>query len=279
MRKTAQLLMLACTMFVLQAHATFNVQGLWWNSAESGWGVNLAHQSDVLFMSWFTYDSTGAGLWMFASGMNKTGTDTYSGQLFQATGSAFDAYDPTRFNQTIVGVASFTFSDANTGTFTYTVGSVTQSKQITRFVVEPGAAALTCTQSGSYGSDPNYSDLWWRSPAGAEPGWGINVAHQNNTIFLSWFTYGADGRGLWAFASNMTRTPGSRTFTGDLFTATGPAFSGPWNAAPVVGTRIGTVALDFTDASNGVFTYIVGPVMQSKSVTRDIFQPAPTICR
>jgi type IV pilus assembly protein PilB len=29
---------------------------------------------------------------------------------------------------------------------------------------------------------PNYQGLWWRSPAGAEAGWGIQVAHQGETL-------------------------------------------------------------------------------------------------
>ncbi|MGC1818702.1 MAG: S8 family peptidase, partial [Casimicrobiaceae bacterium] len=36
-----------------------NYQGLWWASpagSESGWGINFAHQGDVIFATWFTYD-------------------------------------------------------------------------------------------------------------------------------------------------------------------------------------------------------------------------------
>ena len=32
------------------------------------------------------------------------------------------------------------------------------------------------------------------APADSEPGWGINFAHQSDTIFATWFTYGADGK-------------------------------------------------------------------------------------
>ena len=43
--------------------AATNYQDLWWvaNGAESGWGVNLAHQGDNLFASWFTYDTDQLG--------------------------------------------------------------------------------------------------------------------------------------------------------------------------------------------------------------------------
>ena len=45
--------------------ATLNVDGLWWNSpggSESGW-ENFAHQGDIVFATWLTYDLTGKALW------------------------------------------------------------------------------------------------------------------------------------------------------------------------------------------------------------------------
>ena len=41
-----------------------NYQGLWFNPNESGWGVNFAHQGDLIFASWFTYDLSGKGTWL-----------------------------------------------------------------------------------------------------------------------------------------------------------------------------------------------------------------------
>src|SRR5947207_2926852 len=41
-----------------------NYQGLWWAApagAEDGWGINFAHQGNVIFGTWFTYDTTGRG--------------------------------------------------------------------------------------------------------------------------------------------------------------------------------------------------------------------------
>ncbi|HEX8738685.1 MAG TPA: S8 family peptidase, partial [Casimicrobiaceae bacterium] len=43
----------------------------------------------------------------------------------------------------------------------------------------------------------NYQGLWWASPAGSESGWGLNVAHQGNIIFATWFTYDTSGKALW----------------------------------------------------------------------------------
>ncbi len=48
----------------IAAAAAVNYQGLWFNPAESGWGINFAHQGDLIFASWFTYDLTGKGTWL-----------------------------------------------------------------------------------------------------------------------------------------------------------------------------------------------------------------------
>jgi hypothetical protein len=117
--------------------ASPNFQDLWWRGpSESGWGVNLTHQGDTLFATWFTYDAAGKGLWLVASDVRKTATNTYSGALFRTTGPAFSAspWNPSQVAVTNVGSVTFTFSDANNGTFAYTVNGVSQSKPITRQV-------------------------------------------------------------------------------------------------------------------------------------------------
>ena len=42
--------------------ASLNFQGTWWNApggSESGWGINFAHQGDMIFATWFTHDANG----------------------------------------------------------------------------------------------------------------------------------------------------------------------------------------------------------------------------
>jgi hypothetical protein len=40
----------------------------------------------------------------------------------------------------------------------------------------------------------NYQGLWYNP---TEAGWGINFAHDGDTIFASWFTYDLTGKGTW----------------------------------------------------------------------------------
>jgi hypothetical protein len=125
------------------APATPNYGDLWWRSeAESGWGVNIVHQGDILFATWFTYEAGGTaaapakGMWLVMSNGDKTGTGVYTGGLQRTTGpnpfSNSVAFDPNLVQRTTVGDATFTFTDADNGTFRYTVNNVTQTKPIQR---------------------------------------------------------------------------------------------------------------------------------------------------
>ena len=260
-----------------------NVQGLWFASpafSESGWGVNLAQQGDIVFATWFTYDTDGSGMWLVMSdGRRQAGTNTYQGQLFRTTGPAFDSatFDPTRVTPAPVGSATFSFTDGNNGTFTYTVNNVTQTKAITRQIF--ASPLPTCAEGGAAGSAPNFSDLWFRSPAFSESGWGVNLTQQGDVLFVTWFTYDANGKGLWLVGSDVRRTTGN-TFTGQLFRTTGPAFSStPFNPTQVVPSAVGTATFTFTDANNGTFAYTVNGVSQSKPITRQVFSTPATVCR
>ncbi|MFZ3322000.1 MAG: hypothetical protein WA190_06475 [Usitatibacter sp.] len=249
--------------------ATVNVQGLWWNApagSESGWGINLTQQGDTLFATWFTYDSDGSGLWLVMPNGAKTASNTYTGPLYRTTGPAFSAspWLAAGVASTAVGTATFTFIDANTGTFAYAVNGFSQTKSIVRELFFTTAAPV-CSEGTTPGQ--NYQGLWWNAN---ESGWGVNLTHQADTLFATWFTYDASGKGLWLVMSNGAKTaPGS--YTGALYRTTGPAYNVPFNSSPVVPTQVGTATFTFSDPGNGTFTYSVNGTSQSKSITRQIF--------
>src|SRR5260221_669503 len=89
-------------------------------------------------------------------------------------------------------------------------------------------------------SSDTYQGLWWNSPAGSESGWGLNIAHQGDTLFATWFTYDASHRGLWLVMSSGQKTaPG--TYTGPLYRTTGPRFdSAQWTGSSVVASPVGS---------------------------------------
>mgnify|MGYP001797017603 CR=1 FL=1 len=50
-------ILLLCASITAQAQVTTspNYTALWWNPAESGWGMNLTHQGSIMFSTVFTY--------------------------------------------------------------------------------------------------------------------------------------------------------------------------------------------------------------------------------
>lgn len=108
---------------------------LWWGgAAESGWGLSISQQYDVMFLAWFVYDANGKPTWyvatdcvVVAAGNGCTGT------LYHTSGPPFGpTFDPSRVQVTPAGSVSVTFTDPNHGTLDYSVGAVTASKPITR---------------------------------------------------------------------------------------------------------------------------------------------------
>ena len=261
--------------------AVANYEGLWWNSpagSESGWGINLAHQGDVIFATWFTYDTTGKAWWLSMSAA-KTAEATYGGTLYQTTGPAFNAvpFNPSSVTATAVGNATLTFSSTDDGTFAYTVNGVSQIKSITRQVF---GTVPACT----FGAQPdltqatNYQDLWWNVPAGSESGWGIDFTHQGDTIFATWFTYGLDGTPMWL--SVTASKTAAQTYSGTFYRTTGPAFNAvPFSPSAITATAVGNATLTFTHGNAGTFAYTVDGVAQTKTITRQVFRTPGTVCR
>jgi hypothetical protein len=266
---------------MLAGASDINVQGLWWAApagSESGWGINLAHQGDVIFATWFTYDANGKAWWLSMTA-NKTADNVYAGTLYQTHGPAFDAvpFDPAVVVRTPVGSGTLTFTDASSAQFAYVVNGIAQTKSLTREVF---GVLPTCT----FGTQPNlalatnYQDLWWASPPGSESGWGINLTEQSNIVFGTWFTYDSDGTPLWLSVTANNTAPGA--YTGTLYRTTGPAFNAvPFDPAAVVRTPVGTATFAFGDGANATFAYTVDGIAQTKSITREVFVAPGTVCQ
>lgn len=255
-------------------------QGLWWAApagAESGWGISLAHQGDTIFAIWSTYDTEGAGWWL-SMAAQRTAEGTYAGQLIETHGPAFSAtpFSPTTVRAVPVGTGMLTFSDEDRGVFSYVVNGVAQAKPITRqlFGVPPSCAGVARQELAQA---TNYQDLWWVAN-GAESGWGINVAHQGDTIFATWFTYDPAGAPMW-LATTATRTV-DRTYAGSLYRTTGPRFEAiPFDPRLVRSDVTGSATLAFADGNSATFAYTLNGVSQSKAITRQLFAPtAGTRC-
>lgn len=252
---------------------TENYTDLWWNPAESGWGINLNHQGDIVFATLFTYDVRGAPMWLVLSSGARQPDGSFEGTLYRTTGPAFNAQPWTPVTQSEVGRMRLAFSGAGTGRLTYTVDGVEVSRDIER--LRYSARVTTCSWSAFDRSfATNFQDLWWNPD---ESGWGLNLTHQGDTVFATLFTYGADRSGVWFVMSNGERVPGTIRYTGTLYRTTGPAFNArPWSA--VTNVPVGTMSVEFSDGNRGTLTYTVDGVSVVKPIVRLVFASPATLC-
>jgi len=112
---------------------------LWWNANESGWGVNVIQQEEILFLTFFVYTASGTAIWYSGSETRYVGATNgalvFTGPLHQTNGSYFAApWNPASLGYRQVGTVTFTLSSVNAATLTYTIDNAPVTKQITRMM-------------------------------------------------------------------------------------------------------------------------------------------------
>ena len=243
------------------ANAPGALSGLWWNAAESGWGIDFTQRRNIVFAAWYTYDASGNPKWYVASActMASAGltSGTCNGTLYEVNGPTFFAppFNPMMVNVSSAGSLAVTFQDANNASLTYTVGTQSRTVALTR-------------QPISGGSIPgvDYTDLWWNS---GESGWGLAIAQQGSVMFLAWYVYDANGKPTWYVASNCAVS--GTSCSGALYRTSGPPFGSTFDPTAVKVTQAGTVSVNFSDPNNGVLSYTVNGVTATKNITRQTF--------
>ena len=198
------------------AAPALNYQGLWWNTpagSESGWGINLAHQGDVIFATWFTYDATGNAWWLSMTANRIADNATRATCTRRMVPRSARCPSTRQVRRSVVGQATLAFTDDSSGTFTYTVNGTTDTKAITREVY--GTLPRCAAAQGNVAAATNYQDLWWTD---TESGWGLNITQQSDVIFATWFTYDANGDPLW-LSGTARRTGG--TYSGNALSHLG----------------------------------------------------------
>jgi cytochrome c553 len=116
----------------------------------------------------------------------------------------------------------------------------------------------------------DYTDLWWNP---AEDGWGFNIMQHSQThiIFGVMYTYDTDRKPVWFVLPGGTWTTATQ-FIGNWYRVSGPAYNGVFDPAKVhVGNPVGSVQLNFTDASHASFSFSVNGVQVVKQIARQPF--------
>lgn len=223
-----------------------NYSDIWWNPLESGWGLTVADHQTQAFAVWYTYRQDGSPTWFVFSGSFAQGRRILAGDVFQTTGPAYTAtFNSSQVQATRVGSASIDFTppalNSGTALFSYTIGSISQTKQIQR---QPFGSA-----SPTWGND--LTDIYWDP---AESGWGLSISQHGTTVFAVWYTYDTSGQPLFVVMPAASRNSDG-SFTGDIYTTTGPYFGNAiFDPGQVHATNVGTATMVFDPASIAAVT-------------------------
>lgn len=113
--------------------------GLWYNAGESGWGMNVIQQEQILFITLFIYGANSQPTWFVASNAsftsaNSAGDRTYTGALYATTGTPFsiDPFNSGSVTVAQVGTITFVGRADGTATVSYTANSSTVNKTVVR---------------------------------------------------------------------------------------------------------------------------------------------------
>lgn len=159
----------ACTATASNRAAASNYSDIWWNPTSSGWGVHISHVDNDLYTTWYTYDTDREPV--FYQGVTRRQADgSFSGQLYRTkNGTPYSQINGAVANPGAdeVGTLTLRFSDGQNASYSYTIGNVTQTKSIQRFVF--GSSTNVCTvkafspgtggNNGGAGADECYPPL------------------------------------------------------------------------------------------------------------------------
>jgi hypothetical protein len=242
--------------------AAISMQDLWWGGpAENGWGLSVLNHSDRLFSILFIYDDLGLPTWYVMSGGEWNADHSkFSGLLYQPRSAPYTAYDVRQFALgDPAGNIELTFDLADHGFLSTSIGGRRNAKEIHRQLFGP----LSGNQR------PQVADLWWGGAS--QNGWGISIHQQFDSLFLGWFTYGADGAPTW-FVMPSGGWTSDTTYEGQIDSTTG----GPWlgqdyNASMFVVNIPGTYKLRFSGPNSATFDWTISGKSGSMALTRQGF--------
>jgi hypothetical protein len=114
-----------------QSAPAANYSDMWWNPAESGWGISIAQHpsTNQVFAVWYTYDPREPAdsirskpLWFVMPGGTWTSPTRLTGTVYVTNGVPFNQSGSNPRNNP-AGTFTFDFSSASAGTFTYDISA------------------------------------------------------------------------------------------------------------------------------------------------------------
>jgi len=274
--------------FVPRAHAQEtefprDLHGLWWEPSDPGWAIAMFDHQVAMSSAHLVYDTEGMPTWVVTPRLDCFRDQppflgiTCGGALYRVTGSWFGASSFRAADVVIdqVGEWEGNFSVPLYGgngpdlrralSFSYSIdgqpfgANGLRSMQIQ--VIDPDGPLLW--------RDGRYSGLWSNPD---EPGWGVGVFVQNNTLFATLLVHGPDRQPRWyvvsANAPEFDDRP-DRIFEGLVYETRGyPRGSGLFGASELL--LVGRASLHFGAEVNdpASLRYSINGVQVSRTIVR-----------
>ncbi len=228
--------------------------GWYWNANESGRGFFIEKRVNAIFMAGFHYETNGRATWFVGQGTaSSTG---FSSPMFMFNnGQTLLGPYRSPSNLPSPGNLSLDFATAISLNLTWPPGN----NALTRFNFSGNPTLIAPAQAGS-----PQSGWWWNA---SEGGRGFAIEIQGSTLFMCAFLYDDAGNPVWyTSAGNMTT---STRFTGQWQQfANGQAMGAAYQAPILFNSNVGSVELEFSNASNGTLTL---PDGRRIAITRFLF--------
>jgi hypothetical protein len=229
----------------------------WGVETESGWGVNVVQQYNVMYVTWFVFGTNNQPTWfsaaLFWSKDYADGSIQFDGDLYTYAGPFYGgSFNPNAVTRRKVGTATFLATSVQRASLIYnnTDTGVTVSKQIVRTLLKYdniAGAYYGGTSERTYGcSNPASNGVLFEDPG------AVTITHSaNNAVTIKTpsctysGTYGQDG--------SLGRVDGTYSCTGG---ATGPVhfYEMRVELSGIVGSYYGTVgSCNFQGAIGGFY--------------------------
>lgn len=214
--------------------------GLWYQPAESGWGIWLdQNPQGVTFATWLTFDAEGRTTWFVMPNGLPVGRNLIEGDVYQPSGPAYSAatFDPQRVR---VGapVGRFRVGAAEDGALMFEARMTGLASDFRKFVVP-----MSVTDSNGVACDDS-SGGWWQP---ARAGWGFGLQgsafKRDCGLAFAWATYDEGERPIWFFAGMAPAGPNEMRGMG--YQPTGSPYSVPFDPGRfALGSPVAHFAID-----------------------------------
>ena len=188
---------------------------VYYNPAESGWGVFLVQSNTTQFLALFIYGTDNKPTWYTAT-LAQNAAGNYDGQLVATTGTYFGLpWNPAQLTGAAVGTVSFVPTDIYHATVTYALTSgptVTKTVQRQTLTSYPLAGNYSGSMSGTVTgcADPADNDAQFRGR------YGLTVTQTADTASTLIFTFTDT-----VHSGTVITVAGSLTHLGRLYKLTG----------------------------------------------------------